>query len=364
MRTTVKSTENTKTNGSSLGIRGVGAIFLLSIGLALATVFAVGFGALQISPSKVVSILVEPLGLAFSPFSEQESAVLWAIRLPRVVLAILVGGTLGVSGSLMQGLFRNPLAEPSLVGVSAGASIAAACFMIFGAAAFRGVSEQLELLALPITAFCGAIGCVLLVHRASIVSGRTSISTMLLAGIAFNALGFAGLGVLQYIADDQQLRSLTFCMLGSLGGATWDTLVFVAPMMLLPMFFAPLLARSLNLMQLGEAEAAYLGIDIERVKRISLLLVALGVGAAVSVSGMIGFIGLVIPHLIRISCTPDHRVLLPASALLGGLMLLGADLIARTAVIPSEMPVGIVTTLVGAPFFLGLLLTNRQSLRL
>ena len=338
-------------------------IIALSLVLIAFIVIATGYGALSISPLNVIGIILEPLGYTGSEASPQESAVLWAIRLPRVTLAVLVGATLAVSGTLLQGLFRNPLAEPGLIGISAGASLAAAFFMVCGAQLLAHLSPIWELFALPIVAFIGAISCAILIHRASIIQGRTSIATMLLAGIAFNAIGFAFLGVLQYIADDQQLRSLTFWMLGSLGGATWDVLIFTAPMMILTITLAPLLAHSLNLLQLGEAEASHLGIDIEWLKRIAVLIVALGVGAAVSVSGMIGFIGLVVPHIIRMAYTPNHRILLPASALLGGIILLGADLISRTVVMPAEMPVGIVTTLIGAPFFMILLMKHRMSVQ-
>ena len=354
-----------KAGASKIALRGTGVIVILFLLLMVGAILAIGTGALQLPPLKVIAILLEPLGVTLKHMgTEQESAVLWGIRLPRVVLAVLVGGTLAVSGAMMQGLFRNPLAEPGLVGVSAGASLAAATFMVLGAPLTKHLSDDFALYGLPIAAFVGAIGCAVIIHRASMVSGRTSVSTMLLAGIAFNALGFAGLGILQYLADDNQLRSLTFWMMGSLGGATWDSLTVIGPLLLLPILLAPFLARGLNVLQLGEAEANYLGLDVENLKRLSIGLVALGVGAAVSISGMIGFIGLVVPHLIRLGSTPDHRVLLPASALLGALLLVGADLLSRTVVIPAEMPVGIVTTLVGAPFFLGLLLAGRRSLRL
>ena len=358
------SLEPAKTS-PSLRRRGIGVVLGLTIALALSAIFAVGSGALEIGAFDVLDILLAPLGidLGAAP-TEQDAAVLWGIRLPRVVLAILVGATLAVSGGVMQGLFRNPLAEPGLVGVSAGAALAAATFMVFGATLLEGLSDAWALYALPAAAFAGAITCAILVHRASMVGGRTSVATMLLAGIAFNALGFAGLGLLQYIADDNQLRSLTFWMMGSLAGATWDSLAVTAPMLILPVLLAPFLARGLNVLQLGEAEAAHLGVDVEQLKRISVGIVALGVGAAVAVSGMIAFIGLVVPHLVRLSTSPDHRLLLPASALLGATLLVGADLAARLVVIPAEMPVGIVTTIVGAPFFLGLLLAGRKSIRL
>ena len=231
-------------------------IITLSLALFGCVIFATGCGALSVSPMKVVSIIFEPFGYRGIQVSSQESAVLWAIRLPRVTLGVLVGATLAVSGTILQGLFRNPLAEPGLIGISAGASLAAAFFMVISSNIFVLFDLIEEKFALPFVAFVGAMTCAVLIHRVSVIKGRTSITTMLLAGIAFNAIGFSLLGLLQYIADDQQLRSLTFWMLGSLGGATWDLLVFTAPMMLLTLISAPFLGHSLNLLQLGEAIVA------------------------------------------------------------------------------------------------------------
>lgn len=337
-------------------------IVILSVVLIVSSILAIGYGALSISPLRVLEILMNHVMGSTLDGSTQEAAVLWGIRLPRVLLAISVGATLSVSGAVLQGVFRNPLAEPGLIGISAGASLAAALFMIFGSLVFGSSSPLGEHFALPLSAFVGAISCTLMIYRVSVIEGRTSITTMLLAGVAFNAIGFSLLGILQYIADDEQLRSLTFWMLGSLGAATWEILTFTTPMMLITLFMALKLSRQLNLLQLGEAEALHLGVDIEQVKRASILSVALGVGAAVSVSGMIGFIGLVVPHIIRIAITPNHKILIPASALLGSTLLLGADLIARTIVIPSELPVGIVTTLLGAPVFILLIFRLRWRL--
>ena len=346
----------------SLMKRGQTLIISLSVVLLFCVIISIGHGALYITPLNVIKIILEPLGSLVTAVPEQEAAILWGIRLPRVVLAVFVGATLGVSGAVLQGLFRNPLAEPGLIGISAGASLAAATFMVFGSRILNANNSVLGQFTLPFVAFLGAMSCATLIHRTSVIHGRTSITTMLLAGIAFNAIGFALLGILQYVADDQQLRSLTFWMMGSLSGSTWELLIFTVPMMLFTIIVAPFLAHSLNLLQLGESEASHLGINIELLKRLTVLIVALGVGAAVSVSGMIGFIGLIVPHIIRMSSTPNHKILIPASAILGSIILLGADLISRTVVMPAEMPVGIITTLMGAPFFVVLLLKQRFRL--
>jgi iron complex transport system permease protein len=260
----------------------------------------------------------------------------------------------------MQGLFRNPLADPSLIGVSSGAALAAVVTIVLGPVLMGGWADALGPFLLPAAAFAGGVGATVLVYRLGTRNGQTSVATMLLAGIAINALAGAGTGLMTFIADDDQLRDLTFWTLGSLGGATWTQLAVVGPCLLGGMVAAPLLARPLNALLLGEGEAFHLGIDTERTKKQVVTLAALVVGAAVAVSGVIGFIGLVVPHLLRLAVGPDHRVLIPGSALLGGALLLGADVLARTIVAPAELPIGIVTALVGAPFFLWLLLRDRN----
>lgn len=341
--------------------RGRLALPLLA-GLLLAILLlAVGIGAVQINPDQVLAILLKQIGIETGiAFEARQEAVLMVIRLPRVVAGLLIGASLAVSGAAIQGLFRNPLADPGLIGISSGSALAAAGIIVLGSSALRGVVGLFGDLALPLAAFGGGFLTTLLIYRLATLGGRTSVPTMLLAGIAINALCGAAIGLLTFIATDDQLRDLTFWSLGSLGRANWSMIAAMLPFMLVTLLPLPLLARSLNAFLLGEAEAGHLGIDVERVKTFIVALVALAVGAGVAVAGIIGFVGLVVPHLIRLIWGPDHRLLLPASALLGASLLVGADLLARTIAVPAEVPIGIVTALMGGPFFLWLLLQDRN----
>lgn len=332
-------------------------LVLIALGLVVVAIASVGLGAVAIGPGQVLAIVASKIGVALPwTFETQQEMVLTAIRLPRVLLGILVGGGLAVSGAIMQGLFRNPLADPGLVGVSSGAAFSAVSVIVLSSVV--GFSSAWSL---PVAAFLGGVVTTLLVYKLATQEGQTSVATMLLAGIAVNALAAAGTGVFIFMADDAQLRDITFWTLGSIGGATWDSLAVVAPFLLLPILLAPFLARSLNALLLGEAEARHLGIEVEKIKLGVVILTGLGVGAAVAVSGIIGFVGLVVPHLLRLLLGPDHRYLIPGSALLGASLLLLADLLARTIVAPAELPIGIVTAFVGAPFFLWLLLRGRSK---
>ena len=333
----------------------------LAVALVAACVVSVGIGAVHLTPAEVMAALGGALGLDLGTVTTQQEAVLLSIRLPRVLLGGLVGAGLAVSGALMQGLFRNPLADPSLVGVSSGAALGASGAIVLASTA--GVTAlALGPALVAIAAFVGGLATTVVVYRIATRGGRTSVATMLLAGIAVNALCGAGVGVLVLFADDDQLRDLTFWSLGSLGGATWGALGVVAPLVGAVVLAAPFLARPLNALLLGEAEAGHLGVRTERVKRLVVGGAALAVGAATAVAGLIGFVGLVAPHLVRLVLGPDHRALLPASALLGALLLVGADLLARTVLAPAEVPIGIVTALAGAPFFLWLLLRQPAGL--
>lgn len=301
---------------------------------------------------------------AAQALSLRDRIILLDIRLPRAVMGLLVGAALAVSGAVMQGLFRNPLADPGLVGISSGASLGAVVTIVLGNALLGPLFSTLGPYALPLAAFLGALGATLLLYRLATQNQQTSIATMLLAGIALAALANAVTGVLIFIADDKQLRDLTFWGLGSLAGASWTKIAAAGPVIVAGLAAAPFLARGLNALTLGEAAAFHMGVHVQRLKSVAILSVAGAVGASVAISGGIGFVGIVVPHLLRLVIGPDNRYLLPASALLGGTLLIFADMVARTIVPPAELPIGIITAFAGAPFFLWVLMRGRARLGL
>ena len=326
---------------------------VLALLLALTSLISLAYGASGTSLWGAMQKLATG-----QPLSQMEQVVLWDIRLPRLILGLAVGASLAVSGAVMQGLFRNPLADPGLVGVSAGAGLGAIAAIVLGGllpVAFMAAGPYL----VPLAAFLGGWGSTILLYRVSTRRGRTSVATMLLAGIALGALAGAVSGILVYIADDAQLRDLTFWGLGSLAGATWAKVMVALPIMGAAIIAALFLGRGLNGLAFGEATAAHMGIPVQRVKNIAILTVAAGIGAAVAVSGGIGFIGIVVPHLLRLANGPDHETLLPNAALLGASLLLLADVISRMIIAPAELPIGIVTAVLGAPVFLWILLRRR-----
>ena len=333
---------------------------ILALLLCLVLPLALSVGTVETDFSETVVILLSGIGIDISALLDKppgavEQAVLLNIRTPRVLMALLVGAALGTSGAAMQGMFRNPLADPGLIGISAGAALGAVTIIVLGTS--LPVSQKILI---PGAAFAGSIVTTIAVYRLATSAGRTSVHTLILAGIAIAAIASAGIGLLSFIADDTQLRTLVFWTMGSFGSATWDNLSIASLLMLLAIAIIPLYGSTLNAILLGESDATFMGYDVERTKLILVVLVALGVGAAVSVSGIIGFVGLVTPHLLRLMIGPDNRLLLPASALLGGILLVVADILSRTIVAPAELPIGIVTALLGAPFFLWLLLRKRQ----
>jgi iron complex transport system permease protein len=321
----------------------------------LFAVLGVLVGPLQITLPDVLGILT-----GSDAAGQVKTGVVLNLRLPRMLLGFAVGASLGVCGAAMQGFFRNPLADPALIGVSAGGALAAVAVIVLGGTALLGFMETLGAFALPLAAFLGSLLIVLLIYRLARHEGRVVVATMLLAGVAANSLAVSGIGYLTFLADDTQLRDLTFWTLGSLGGATWSRAVPSMILMAIGVAGILRLARPLNSLLFGEADAAALGTDVERTKRWAAFCTALSVGAATAVCGIIGFVGLVVPHLVRLLTGPDHRFVLPGSALLGGALVLGADLIARLAVSPAELPLGVVTSALGAPFFFWLLLRDKK----
>jgi iron complex transport system permease protein len=288
------------------------------------------------------------------------AATILQLRLPRVVLGLIVGAALAVSGAAMQGIFRNPLADPGLVGVSSGAALGAvACIVLGGALDLGGSWAWLGRWLLPLASFAGAALATVAVSRLSRVDGATQAAQMLLVGLALNAIAGAGIGLLAHLASGPALRALTFWMYGSLGRVGWPEIAVAGPLVALATLLIPLHGRELNALLLGEAEAGHLGVDVERLKRRLVLLVLVAVGGSVALTGIIGFVGLIVPQLIRLWAGPDHRLLLPASALLGGALLTAADTAARTLAAPLELPIGVLTALIGGPFFIALLLRLR-----
>lgn len=335
-------------------------MLLLAAASILLFFFAIAIGAVPIAPARVLAILVEADTFQNIGSRAYDVNVILNIRLPRVALGFEVGAALAVSGALMQGLFRNPLADPGLIGVSSGAGLAAAATIVLGGKWLSNLAGGFALL--PFGAFLGGLIATLLIYAISTRDGRTSMATMLLAGVGVGAFCGALTGLLAYWSNDQQLRDLTFWSLGSLNGANWLKTTTIAPIILPVAAFTSFLGRSLNALALGEAEAFHLGVRVQLVKSLIIGLVALAVGMSVASAGVISFVGIVAPHTIRLLVGPDNRLLLPLAALLGGALLVGADLLARTLVAPAELPLGVVTSAIGAPFFLWLLLTRSRGL--
>ncbi len=288
--------------------------------------------------------------------------VLFQLRLPRIVMAILIGSGLAVSGTCLQGMFKNPLATPNLIGVTSGASLFAAVAIVLGSSIRAVLPEVLHYSLISIMAFLGAVITMAFVYRMSTTRGRTNVVVMLLAGVAIAALAGAVTGLLTYLTEEEELRDLTFWMLGSLGGANWMKNAILAVVIVVAYFFLINKGKSLNAMMLGEQDAAHLGISVESIKRQIIVLTALIVGASVAFAGAIGFVGLIVPYILRLIFKSDYHIILPLSAVVGSILLLCADTFSRTIVAPSEMPIGVVTAFIGAPIFIAILIRFKQSL--
>lgn len=343
----------------------VGVMIALGALLCVSGGAAVCLGAYRISPSTMVAAVWQAHAHNINGVDgeslDQARAVLLSIRLPRVVLALIVGAGFGAAGSALQTLLRNPLADPGLIGISSGAALGASLTIVCGpwllsryGVAGDGVTA--------FAAFAGALAMTALVYHMSASRGRLILSVLLLSGIALNALAGAMIGVMTYVASDSQLRSLTFWSLGSLAGVQWHTIQILLPPVAIGAMLIARCSRALNVMQLGEMEAHHLGVPVQRVKRIVLVAAAMIVGAIVSCTGQIGFIGLVAPHCVRLVCGPDQRWVLPGSMLFGATLAVLSDLAARTIAAPAEVPLGILTALIGGPFFLALILRSRERL--
>ncbi len=324
--------------------------------LAASALLSLTIGAFYVAPGDVIAVLAHRLHLRGAPdVSPQAAAVVWVVRAPRTLLAAAVGAALGASGGVMQGVFRNPLVDPGLFGVSSGAGLGAVAAIVLGARVVGGLPPALAPYATQAAAFAGALGATLLWTRLARAGGRANLAGQLLTGIAINAACASLLGFLVFLANDAQLHTITFWNLGSVGGASWPLALALVPALAPALALLPRLARPLDALLLGDAEAGHLGFSVEKTKRLAIVVVALAVGASVAVAGVVWFVGLVVPHLARLLLGPGHRRLLPGAALLGAALLVLADLAARTLVAPAELPLGVVTGALGAPFFLALL---------
>lgn len=335
-------------------------LLFLAVGLVLALFVASIFGTVMLSLSDVVKMTIDKL-----PFIDlqdtwraADETIFFQIRLPRVVASALVGAALATAGVLFQGLLRNPMADPYIIGTSAGAALGATVAMV--------LPIELSLLGfglVPLAAFIGALGTVFLVYNLARVGGKTPVVSMLLAGFVVSALLVAIISFMMAISDqlDLNIRSVYSFLMGHISVVGWEWSVFIAPLVVAGVVVARFFAYHLNAFSLGEEGAAYVGIEVERDKILILALGSVLTAAAVSIGGLISFVGLVMPHSVRLVLGPDHRLLLPASALAGAIFVVFADLLARVVLAPTEIPVGIVTAIVGAPFFLYLLRRSRRE---
>ena len=305
------------------------------------------------------SVPIRMFDLLDGTATELEWTVLFEIRTPRVILAGFVGAALALAGAALQGLFRNPLADPGLIGVSSGAALGAIAMIVLGS----GLNLLPELMpyALPVAAVLGALTVTIFLYLFASYYGQFSILTVILLGIAINALASVGIGAFQYLSDDAQLRSLVFWMMGSFGRASWEIVMPAMAIVIISLVLLLSQTKNLDRLQLGEAEAWFLGVDVKKLKRLIILSVSAAVGAGVSISGIIGFVGLVVPHIVRLVLGSSHRLVLPGSVLIGATLMIIADLISRILHSPAEVPISLVTSAIGAPFFLWLISRTRPS---
>ncbi len=339
----------------SVRSRAVALILLLAGVLVGGIVLSAITGQLAITPTEVAGSLLRAIGIdtAWAPTDPIIESTLWVVRFPRIVMALVVGAALAVAGAVMQAIFGNPLAEPGVVGVSSGAALGAATAIVLGASVLGGAGVALF-------AFLGGLVATLLVYAVSRAGGRTEVVTLLLTGIAVNAIAQAGIAFVLFVADTASREQIVFWQLGSLGGSLWSQVVIVASVTVIGVLLSFALARRYDLLSLGERNARHLGVNVERLRLVSIVLVALLTGVAVAFTGIIAFVGLVVPHIIRMIIGPAHRGLILASAVGGGALLVLADLMTRTLVSGAELPIGMLTSLVGGPFFFWLLWRQRR----
>ncbi len=346
---------STPSSPGSHRVRQVGLFGGLTVALIVSLLISAGTGQLAIPPLEVLGSLLQRIGITWLPMPETPVAdtTLWAIRFPRVVMAALVGAGLAISGLLMQAIFGNPLAEPGVIGISSGAAVGAGLAIVFGFTLFGEWT-------VAVFAFATGLIATLLVYFMSRAEGRTEVVTLVLTGIAINAIAGAAIALLTFLGDTQSREQIVFWQLGSLAGSRWAQVAIVAPVLAIGMIASYTVARRLDLLSLGERNARHLGVNVEWLRIGVIILVALLVGASVAFVGIIAFVGLVIPHLMRMIMGPAHLPLVTASALGGALLMTLADLGARTIVPMADLPIGMLTSLVGGPFFFWLLRRTRK----
>lgn len=335
----------------------IGICFLLLLGI---TSIALNSGVYSFDNPSIWAIIKNTI-IGRDAISVMDNYVLFKIRLPRIVMAILMGSAFAVSGTCLQGMFKNPLATPNLIGVTSGASLFAAVAIVLGSKIRTYLPDVVNYSLISIMAFIGAILTMSFVYRMSTSKRKTNVVIMLLAGVAVSALAGAITGFLTYLTDDEQLRDLTFWTLGSLGGATWLKNGILAVVIFISFLFLLDKGKALNAMMLGEEDAAHLGIPVEKVKKRIIILTALMVGTCVAFAGAIGFVGLIVPYILRMLFKSNYHLILPLSAVVGSILLLIADTISRTIVAPSEMPIGILTAFIGAPIFVAILIRYKKT---
>ncbi|MHA3788551.1 FecCD family ABC transporter permease [Flavobacterium hauense] len=342
---------------NKLSIYLICSLLLLAV-LAVVSLYMGVYVFEKHTPVEILSGIINNDG----SISDSDRFVLMDLRLPRIVMGILIGSALSVSGTCLQGMFRNPLATPDLLGITAGASLFAAITIVLGSYIKPYVPEVLHFSLLSIMAFIGALLTMMTVYRMSTVGGKTNVVVMLLTGVAITALGFAVMGLLIYTSKEEELRDLTFWNLGSLGGATWTKNGILAVIIVICYTFLINKGKALNAMMLGEKDAEHLGIPVERIKKQIVILTALMIGSCVAFAGTISFVGLIVPYILRLIFRSNYHIILPLSAVCGSILLLTADTISRTIAPPSEIPIGILTAFMGAPIFITILIKSRNTM--
>lgn len=336
-------------------------IILSTILLALIAVWSLGTGVYDFGGKSAFEVLGKVI-TGDSTVSLSDKYVVWDVRAARIVMAILIGSMLSVSGTSLQGLFRNPLATGDLIGLTAGATLMAAITIVLGGYFKDYLPEAVQFSLVGISAFIGSLLAMLLVYRISTTGGKTNVVMMLLSGVAISAIGFSIVGFLIYISKDDQLRDLTFWNMGSLAGATWTKNAILTTVLLFSFSILLPKGKALNAMMLGERDAQHLGINVERLKKQIVIIVSLMVGTCVAFSGTIGFVGLIVPYILRLIFKSNYGFIMPLSSVFGSILLLTADTLSRSIVEPSELPIGILTAMMGAPIFIAILMKFKKSI--